>query len=138
MISGVIRRFEDDSLFFSLFADLEEKFLVESTSPNAMYQFINEAQSVGAFIGNHQDRFILVVFSETDRADFYQDLACLFLYSQSVGLETTCQSILALLKREDSLSTVLLAERDKLLYISVLGESNVAVMTLPAASYFLT
>jgi hypothetical protein len=139
MIHGFICSSEEKNHPFilgSFFVELEEKLLQESWTENSVYQFINDEQGMGCFIGSHSGKFILIVLSDCDRMDFYQNIVFFYLYSSNLSIEVACRNIYELIRREDSLTSVLLMEGKDVFYISMMNSSDAVIMPLTSSSFY--
>jgi hypothetical protein len=135
MIEGLISAstFEGQSVFLcSLF--VEDKLQNAMVAPN-LYQFLNPEQETGVIVGTNNGRFILIIFTNTGNYEFYQERAGLFLFNPSFTLETSCQNMFELMKKQDCLTSVVVGEGARLFYLSVLEECDASVVPLSGKEF---
>lgn len=143
MIEGKLISKIDSSLnsymLCSTFIETDSRSNQSTIAANSLYQFINTEQELGVLIGSNEGRSLVLVFTNLEKSDFYQNIAAVYLFSMHIPIETCCQNIAEVMKIHGSnVSSLILIELNQRYFISCLeAGSNIHVLHLKEDQYVI-
>lgn len=126
-------------LLCSTFIETDSRSNQSTIAANSLYQFINSEQELGVLIGSNEGRSLVLVFTNLEKSDFYQNIAAVYLFSMHIPIEICCQNIAEVMKIHGSnVSSLILIELNQRYFISCLeAGSNIHVLHLKEDQYLI-